>query len=61
MAIEQLLAAAGNGVRIEAEEISQNAVATVAHFDGLQAGEQATLLLVQQTVEQQDGSLEFIG
>jgi hypothetical protein len=58
--IEQLLAPAGNGVWIEAEECSQDAVAAVPQFDGFQAGEETALLLVQQTVEQQDGGLEFL-
>ena len=59
--IEQLLAPAGNGVRIQAEECSQGTVAAVPQFDGFQAGEEPALSLVQQTVEQQDGSLEFLG
>src|SRR5262245_56704205 len=59
--IEQLLTAASYGVRIQAEEAGQSRVAAVAQFDGFQAGEKAALLLVQQTVEQQDGGLEFIG
>jgi hypothetical protein len=56
-----LLTAASNGVGIQAEEAGQNRVAAVAQFDGFQAGEKAALLLVQQTVEQQYGGLEFIG
>ena len=59
--IEQLLASAGNGMRIQAEEIGQDGVAAVPQFDGLQPGEQATLLLVEQAVEKQNGCLEFIG
>ena len=59
--IEQLLATAGDGVRIQAEECGQCSVATAPQFDGFQAGEEAALLLVQQAVEQQNGGLEFIG
>jgi hypothetical protein len=33
----------------------------VPQLDGFQAGEQSELLLVQQTVEQHYGSLQFIG
>ena len=59
--IEQLLASAGDGVWIQAKEFGQDTVAAVSQLDGFQAGEQATLLFVQQTVEQHDGSLEFLG
>jgi len=53
------LASASDGVRVEAEEFGQNVIAAVSQLDGFQAGEEAALLLVQQTVEQQDGGLEF--
>ena len=33
----------------------------MSQLDGLQAGEQAALLFVEQAVEQQDGGFEFIG
>ena len=59
--IQQLAAAAGDGVGIEAQEFGQHAVATVAKSHGFQAGIQAALLLVQQTVEQDDGGFHFIG
>ena len=59
--IEQLLAAAGNGVRVQAEEIAEQGVAAMTQADGLQAGKQAALLFVEQAIEQQDGGLEFIG
>jgi hypothetical protein len=49
--IEQLLASAGDSVRIQAEEVSQNAIAAMSQFDGLPAGEQTTLLFVEQAVE----------
>jgi hypothetical protein len=61
MLIEQLLAPVGDGVRIQGEEFGHDAVAAVPQLDGFQAGEQAELLLVQQTVEQHKGSLQFIG
>jgi hypothetical protein len=44
--LEQLLATAGNGVRIQAEECGQCSIAAVAQFDGFQASEEAALLLV---------------
>ena len=59
--IEQLLAPAGDGVRIQAEEFGHDTVAAVPQLDGFQAGEQAALLLVPQTVEQHNGGLEFMG
>ena len=48
-------------MRVQAEEFGQNAVATVSQLDGFQSGKQTTLLLVEQTVEKQDGRLQFIG
>ena len=48
-------------MRVEAEEFGQNAVASVSQLDGFQPSEQATLLLVEQAVEEQDGRLQFIG
>jgi hypothetical protein len=48
-------------VRIEAKKFGQHAVAAVAEFHGFQTGVQAALLLVQQTVEQDDGSFHLIG
>ena len=48
-------------MRIEAKKFGQHAVAAVAEFHGFQAGVQAALLLVQQTVEQNDGGSHLIG
>jgi hypothetical protein len=48
-------------VRIEVEEIGQLTIAATAQFERLQSGIQAALLLVQQTVEQQDGGFYFLG
>jgi hypothetical protein len=59
--LEQLLASAGDGVWIQAKEFGQDTVATVSQLDRFHTGEQATLLFVQQTVEQHNGSLEFLG
>jgi len=59
--IQQLAAAAGDGVRIEAKKFAQHAVAAAAELHGFQAGVQAALLLVQQTVEQDDGGFHLIG
>jgi len=55
-----LLTSAGYGVRIEAKEVSQNGIATVSQLHGLQSGEQATLLLVEQAIEKQNGGLKFV-
>jgi hypothetical protein len=51
-AIQQLLRAAGDRMRIQAQKIAGQGVATLAQADGLQAGKQAALLLVEQPVEQ---------
>src|SRR5204863_9639749 len=58
--IEELLASTRDGVRVQAEEFGQNAIATVSQLDGFQPGKQTTLLLVEQAVEKQDGRLQFI-
>ena len=59
--LQQLAAPAGDGVRIEAQKFGEHAVAAVAEFQGFQSGVQAALLLVQQAVEQNDGSFQLIG
>ncbi len=48
-------------MRVEAEELCQNAIATVSQLDGFQPSKQAALLFVEQTVEQQDCRFQFIG
>jgi len=48
-------------VRVQAEEFGQNAIASVSQLDRFQPSEQATLLLVKQAVEKQDGGFQFIG
>jgi hypothetical protein len=48
-------------MRIQAKEFGHDAIASVSQLDGLQAGEQTSLLLIEQAVEKQDGGLEFIG
>jgi hypothetical protein len=58
--IQQLLATAGDGVRIQAEEFTQNAIAAVSQLDGLQAGEQTTLLFVEQAVESKIAALRYL-
>ena len=58
--IKQLLASAGDSVRIQAEEFSQNAIAAMSQLDGLQAGEQTTLLFVEQAVEKQNSRFQFL-
>ena len=50
-----------DSVRIQAEEIGQNTITSVAQFDGLQSCEQTALLLVEQAIEKQDGCLQFAG
>ena len=55
------MAPASDGVRIQAEEFGQHAVASVSELDGFQPSEQAPLLLIQQAVEKQDGRFQFMG
>ena len=55
------MASASDGVRVQAEEFGQNAVASVSQLDRFQPSEQTTLLLVKQAVEKQDGRFQFIG
>jgi hypothetical protein len=59
--IEQLLTPASDGVRVQAEEFGENAIASVSQLDGFQPGEQTTLLLVEQAIEKQDRRFQFIG
>jgi hypothetical protein len=59
--IQQLAAAAGDGVRIEAQKFGQHGVAAMAEFHGFQTSVQAALPFVQQTVEQNDGTFHFVG
>jgi hypothetical protein len=42
-------------------QFGQNAIAAVSQPHGLQTGEQATLLRVEQAVEDQNGGFEYIG
>jgi hypothetical protein len=59
--VQQLLAAASDGVRVRAQEIAEEGVATVAESNGLQAGKQAALLFVEQAIKEDDCGFEFIG
>ena len=59
--IEQLLASAGNRVRFQSEEVGQESISATAKFDGFQTRIETPLLLVEQTIEEQNGGLEFIG
>jgi predicted nucleic acid-binding protein len=48
-------------VRVQAQEIAEEGVATVAESDGFQAGKQAALLLVEQAIEEDNCGLELVG
>jgi len=48
-------------MRIEAKKFGQNAITAMPQLDRFQAGEQATLLFVEQAVEEQNSSFEFLG
>src|ERR1035438_2437951 len=47
-------------MRIQAEEFGQDAIAAMSQLDRFQAGEQATLLFVEQAVEKQNSRFEFL-
>src|SRR5437867_11548010 len=59
--IEQVLPAACHGMRIQVEKRRQDRIAAAPECDRFQTGKQASLLFVEQAIEQQDGRLEFIG
>ena len=46
---------------IKIEKIGQLAVAATAQLEGLQSGIEAALLLIEQTVKQQNGGFDFLG
>src|ERR1039457_5304192 len=56
-----LLPSAGDSMRIQGEEFGQDAIAAMSQLDRFQAGEQATLLFVEQAIEKQDSRFEFFG
>ena len=58
--LQQLLSSTGHGVRIQAEKLGQFLIAAVPHFERFQAGVQAALLFIQQTVEQNNGGFQFV-
>lgn len=45
--VQQLLTTASDGVRVQAQEIAEEGVATVAETDGFKAGKQTALLFVE--------------
>ena len=59
--LQQLAPSAGDGVRVQAEKLRQLPLAAVSQLEGFDGGIEATLLFIQQAVEQQDGRWEFVG
>jgi hypothetical protein len=57
---QQLLSSAGHGVRIQIEEVGQLMIAATAQLQRLQSGIQSALLLVQQTIEQENRGFQFV-
>jgi hypothetical protein len=55
------LPAAGDGMGVQTQKIAQQCVAAMADSEGLQSRKQPALLFVEQTIEQEDGGLEFVG
>ncbi len=48
-------------MHVQTQKIAPQRVAAMAYPDGFQSGKQTALLFIEQTVEQKDRSLEFIG
>ncbi len=61
VAVQQLLTTARDGVRVQAQEIAEEGIASVAEPDGFQAGKQAALLFVEQAIEEDDRGLDLVG
>jgi len=59
--IQQLLPTPGDGMHVQAQEVAEQSVPAMAQADGLQPGKPSALLFIEQAIEQQDGSLEFMG
>ncbi|MGH9454102.1 MAG: hypothetical protein ACRD2O_09065 [Terriglobia bacterium] len=55
-----MLSSTGRGVGIEIEESGQLAIAATAWLERFQSGIQTALLLVQQTVEPEDGGFRLL-
>ena len=56
-----MLTTARDGVGVQAQEIAEKGVATVAESDGFQAGKQTALLFVEQAREEDDRGLDLVG
>ena len=56
-----MLPAAGHGMHVQTQEIAQQSIPAMAQTNGLQPSKQAALLFIEQPIEQQNGSLQFIG
>ena len=48
-------------MRFQSEEVRQESISATAKFDGFQTRIETSLLFVEQTIEEQNGGLEFIG
>src|SRR5215471_8167638 len=60
VALQQWLAAAGDGVGVQTQKIAEQGIAAMAEPNRFQAGEQAALLFVEQRIEEQDSGFEFV-
>ena len=60
VALQQLLATAGDGVGVQAQKIAEQGIAAMAESDRFQAGKQAALLFVEQGIEQKDSGFKFV-
>ena len=48
-------------MHVQAEEVAQQGITTMAEPQGLKPGKQPALLFIEQTIKQEDRGLEFIG
>jgi hypothetical protein len=58
--LQQLRSSTAHGVRIQAEKLGQFLVAAMPELERFQAGVQAALLFIQQTIEQNNGGFQFV-
>ena len=61
IAVQEVVPPAGHGPRVQPQQVGDRLVASVAHLERLQAGVQASLLLIEQAEKQHNRCLELIG
>ena len=61
IAVQEVVTSAGHGPHVQPQQVGDRLVAAVAHLERLQAGVQASLLLIEQAAKQDDRCPEFVG